>query len=103
LNAAQIILLLISSDFLASDYCYGVEMKRAIERHDLGEATVIPVILRDVDWGRSSFAQLQALPRDARPVTSWLNIDEAFADVARGIRRIIEETSKVSATSIKTS
>src|SRR5713101_6405857 len=46
LNAAQIILLLVSPDFMASAYCYGIEMQRALERHELGEARVIPIILR---------------------------------------------------------
>lgn len=87
LNAAQIILLLVSADFLASDYCYDVEMRRAMERHREGAACVIPVILREVDWSDTPFAELQALPRDAKPVTSWANQDEAFADVARGIRQ----------------
>jgi hypothetical protein len=91
LNTAQIILLLISSDFLASTYCYGIEMKRALERHALGEAIVIPVILRDVDWEGAPFAELQALPKDAKPVTSWTNTDEAFADITRGIRKTIAQ------------
>lgn len=91
LDNAQVILLLISSDFLASDYCYDVEMKRAMERHEKGEARVIPVILRPVDWSGTLFAKLQALPRDAKPVTTWSNQDEAFADVARGIRAAVED------------
>jgi hypothetical protein len=90
LNSADIILLLISPDFLASDYCYGIEMKRALERHAAGDTMVIPIILRPTDWTGSPFAHLQALPRDGKPVTSWLNEDEAFADVAMGIRHYIE-------------
>ena len=91
MNTAQIILLLISADFLASGYCYGVEMRRALERYSLGEARIIPIILRDVDWVGAPFAEFQALPKDAKPVTSWQNIDEAFADIARGIRKMIDE------------
>ena len=90
LNSADLILLLISADFLASDYCYDIELKRAMQRHDAGEAQVIPIILRDVDWRDAQFGKLQALPTNARPVTSWLNRDEAFADIARGIRATIE-------------
>ncbi len=89
LRSAHIILLLISSDFLTSDYCYDIEMKLALERHDRGEAVVVPIILRDVDWSGSKFSHLQALPKDAKPISSWQNIDEAFADVARGIRKLI--------------
>ncbi len=90
-NTAGVILLLISADFLASDYCYDVEVKRAMERHEAREARVIPVVLRAVDWKGAPFRKLQALPRDARPVTSWPNRDEAFADVAKGIRAAVEE------------
>ncbi len=91
LNTARVILLLISADFLASDYCYDVEVKRAMERHEAREARVIPVVLRAVDWKGAPFRKLQALPKDARPVTSWPNRDEAFADVAKGIRAAVEE------------
>lgn len=90
LETAQIILLLISSDFLASDYCYDIEMNRALERHETGAARVIPIILRPVDWKSSPFSKLQSLPKDGKPITSWPNSDEAFLDVARGIRSLIE-------------
>jgi hypothetical protein len=91
LDTAHLILLLISADFLASDYCYDVELKRAMERHEAGQARVIPIILRNVDWQGAPFGALQALPINARPITSWENRDDAFADVARGIRAAIEE------------
>ena len=90
LNSAGVILLLISADFLASDYCYDVEMRRALERHDQGEARVIPVLLRKVDgWQLAPFGKIQSLPTDGKPVTSWKICDEAFADVAGGIRNAI--------------
>jgi len=91
LKTAHIILLLISADFLKSDYCYITEMQQALQRHETKGATVIPIILREVDWRGSPFGKLQALPKNARPVTSWPNPDEAFADVARGVRKAIEE------------
>ena len=91
LNAAGVILLLISSDFLASDYCYDIELVRAMELHATGEACVIPVILREVDWKGAVFGKLQALPKNADPVANWVNRDQAFADVARGIRKAVEE------------
>ena len=93
LNDAQIILLLVSANFLASEYCYGIELKRALEKHKAGKTRVIPIILRPVDWEGAPFSHLQALPTGARPVTDrgWHNRDEAFADVAQGIRRTIEE------------
>src|SRR5437660_37618 len=77
LEAAQIILLLVSADFLASDYCYDKEMKRALEKNEAGEARVIPIILRPVDWTRAPSVKLLALPTGGKPVTSWANRDEA--------------------------
>ncbi len=88
---AKIILLLISADFLASDYCYDIEMKKALELHDSGAARVIPVILRACDWHQSPFGKLQAVPRDGEAITSWNNIDEAFTDVAKRIRIAAQE------------
>jgi hypothetical protein len=90
LESARLILLLVSADFLASPYCFGVELKRAMQRHDAGEALVIPIILRPVDWTGAPFSELQALPTDAKPVTSWSNMDEAFLDIAKGIRAAVE-------------
>src|SRR2546423_7329297 len=87
LEMASIILLLISPDFLASDYCYDIEMQRALERHQRGEARVIPIVLRPVDWHTAPFGHLQSLPRDGKPVTEWDNRDAAFRDIAQGIRR----------------
>ena len=93
LNTAQIILLLISANFIASDYCYGVEMERALERHNNGEARVIPIILRPVDLEGSPFRSLQALPKDAKPVTKWDDRHEAFENIAQGIREVISNFS----------
>lgn len=91
LNTAQIILLLISPDFIASDYCFDIEMTRALERHEAGEARVIPIILRPTEMKGLPFSKLQGLPKDAKPVTSWKDADEALLDVARGIRKVAEE------------
>jgi hypothetical protein len=96
LNAAGIILLLISPDFIASDYCYGVELVRAMERHQAGQARVIPIILRPVDWTGTPFSKLQALPKDGKPITIWANEDEAFLDVAKGIRRAVQDIMTIS-------
>lgn len=91
LKTADIVLLLVSSDFLASEHCYDVEVRRAMERHDTQEARVIPVILRPVDWKGAPFVRLQALPKDAKPITAWANRDDAFLNVAEGIRAAVEE------------
>jgi TIR domain len=70
LNTAKIIILLISANFIASEYCYGNELKRAIERHDAGAAHVIPVILKPCLWNRPKipFSKLNVLPNDALAV-----------------------------------
>lgn len=91
LEESDIILLLLSADFLASDYAYEVEARRALERHMNRDALVIPVILRDVDWSRSPFDKLQALPKDGMPVTIWPNRDSAWRNVTEGIRKAAEK------------
>lgn len=90
LEAADIILLLISSDFIASDYCYEKEMKRALERHDKGEALVLPIVVRDVNLAQAPFADLQYLPTDGRPVTKWPDKDSAWRNVSEGVERAIQ-------------
>jgi Flp pilus assembly protein TadD len=99
LNSASIILLLISADFIASDYCYSIEMEHALERHRRGEARVIPIILRPVSWQSAPFAHIPALPRNGEPITSWRNRDEAFTDTVRGLRQVIE-SQKTSLTNL---
>lgn len=88
LNVADIILLLVSPDFLDSDYCYEVEVRRAIERSQTDEAKVIPVILRPVDWTRTPFSRLVPLPTDGKPVTDWKSYDSAFYDISLGIQDV---------------
>jgi len=90
LDKAQIILLLISADFLSSDYCYSTEMKHALQRHERGEACVIPVILRPADWKIPPLSQLQALPNNAEPVTgNWRTHDEAYLSIVQGVRKSV--------------
>lgn len=98
LNTAQIILLIVSPDFMNSDYCFLDEMKHAIERHERGEARVIPIILRPVYYEKAPFAKLQPLPKNRKPVlgSSWHFQDEAFFEVAEGVRKAIEELSSYS-------
>jgi tetratricopeptide (TPR) repeat protein len=93
LSSAKVILLLISPDFMNSDYINDVEVKRAMERHEAGEARVIPVILRPVDWEGAPFSRLEGLPTDLEPVTSWDDSDEAFLDITKGIRKAVKELS----------
>lgn len=86
IESDEVILLLVSADFLDSDYCYEIEMRRAMERHDAGEAIIIPVILRACDWKRTPFGKLNAVPQDGRPVTRWPDRDEALLQVANAVR-----------------
>jgi tetratricopeptide (TPR) repeat protein len=90
LETAEIILLLITARFINSDYCYDLEMQRALQRHAAGTARVIPIILKPCDWKESPFSHLQVLPKDAKPVTTWENQDEAFLNVVQGLRKAVE-------------
>jgi TIR domain len=90
LNAADIVLLLVSPDFLDSDYCYEVEVRRAIERSEANEAIVIPIILRPVDWTGTPFSCLAPLPTGGKPVTTWKNRESAFYDISLGIQEAVE-------------
>ena len=91
LNTASLIFLLISPDFMASDYCYHIEMPQAMQRHHAEQARVIPIILRPIDWTDTPFSKLQALPTGGRPVTEWANADKAFLNVAMGVRDAIKD------------
>jgi hypothetical protein len=90
-DEADIILLLVSPYFIASDYCYDIEMKRAMERHDKGEARVIPVILEPCDWQKLPFGKLIATPTDGKPISKFPNKHDGFLEVTRAIRKAAEE------------
>lgn len=98
LESAQIILLLVSRNFMDSDYCWNVEVKVALERSGRGEARVIPIIIEPVFWRDGPLGKLQALPKDGKPIRSpsWHSQDEAFFEVAEGIHSVIEEIKKQS-------
>lgn len=89
LDTATLILLLVSSDFLASDYCYDTEMQRALRRHAAGDAQVIPILLRPCVWQSAPFAMLEMLPTGAKPITAWPDRDSAWTDVVTGIRQAL--------------
>jgi internalin A len=84
--------LLISADFIASDYCYDIEMARAIERHDAGEAVVIPIMLRACVITGTPFGTIQGLPKDFLPVVQWADRDVAWKNVAEGIEKALPES-----------
>jgi TIR domain len=91
LEEADIILLLISPYFIASDYCYEIEMKRAMQRHENGEARVIPVILHPCDWQKLPFGKLMATPTDGKPISKFPNKHDGFLEVTKAIRKAVKE------------
>lgn len=100
LEEADIVIFLVSSDFIASDYCYDVEVKQSMERHEKREAVVIPVIIRPCFWQGAPFAKIQATPIDAsglEPITKWKNLDDAWyhvvLDIKEATRRLREKKS----------
>ena len=93
LDSAAIILLLISPEFIASEYCYTVELKRAIERHETGTARVIPVIARPCDWHSLPFGSLKAVPEDGKAITLWSPQDLAYQDISKKLRAVVNELS----------
>ncbi|WP_300432572.1 toll/interleukin-1 receptor domain-containing protein [uncultured Thalassolituus sp.] len=95
LKGSEIILFLISSSFLSSDYCVNVEVETALRMHKASEAQLIPIVVRSVEWSDSPLSALQGLPKDARPVSLWDDQDEAWVDVIRGIKNLIQEFEPV--------
>lgn len=91
LAKADVILLLVSVDFNASDFIWDKELKAAMERHEAGTARVVPIILRRCDWDDMPYAKLQALPRNATPVTEYENRDQAFTEIAQAIEKLVEQ------------
>ena len=90
LEKADVILLLVSEHFIASDFCWGKEMKRALERHDNGSAYVIPIILTPLLWGPAPFGKLQALPKDGRAIALWSPRNSGWKNVVEGIVKVAE-------------
>ena len=82
-------LFLVSADFVASNYCYGIEMSAALEKHRTGKAKAIPVILSPCLWKETPLGELSALPSNGEPVTKWENENAALADAAEGIMRAV--------------
>jgi hypothetical protein len=87
---ADIVILLVSADFLASYYCYEKEMLTALDQHERGTSRVIPVILSPCDWQAAPFAKGLVTPRDGKPVVKWPSVDEAFVDVVQSIREVLK-------------
>lgn len=89
LETCELFLALVSPDYLASGYCYDIEMTRALERHHAGEVRVVPIIIELCEWKKTPLRRLMALPRDGKPVSKWENEDEAYLNVVTELRRIL--------------
>lgn len=96
LNSADIILLLVSVDFNNSEFIYEKELKTAMQRQQVGETRVIPIILRACDWHSAPYGILQALPTGGVPVKQFDDPDVAYTDIAIGIRTVVEYMLKQS-------
>jgi serine/threonine protein kinase len=91
LSQADIILLLVSQKFIASEYCHEKEIKRALERHKKGEARVVPIILSPCDWKNTHFRNLEVLPSGGRPIITWKHRQSAYLDVVEGLKKVIDK------------
>lgn len=91
LNRAHIVLLLLSPDFINSDYCYNIEMKHALEQHHEGRKKVVPIILRPCGWLDTPLKVLKAVPKDGMPITDkrWNTRDEACQNIYEEIKNVI--------------
>ena len=90
LESSRLFLLLVSPDFLASDYCMEREMVRALERNRSGNARVIPIIIEPCDWASTPLRDLKALPQDGKPVSDWTNENNAYLNIVQELRRVLE-------------
>lgn len=95
-ETADVILLMVSPDFIASDYCYNLEMQRALQRHSTGEAIVIPVILRPCDWHDLPFGKLQAGTIDGKPIVHFPTLDDGFLQIVQAIKKSIKQLPRTS-------
>jgi hypothetical protein len=95
LEECHLFIPLMSADFLASNYCYEREMKRALERHDAGTMRVVPVIIQACEWKASPLKKLKALPKDGKPVSDWTNENNAWLDVVTHLRDVIIQLAPV--------
>lgn len=91
---AQIILLFVSPSFIESKYCYHIEVKEALKRHESNEAHVIPIILRPCAWEEAPFSKLQALPQDGKAVTQWVDRDQVCLDIANSVMDVARQGTK---------
>lgn len=92
---SELIIFLISQDFIASEYCYEVEMQKALQQADNGISVVVPVIIRACLWETLPFGKYQALPKDGKPIKSWNDPDKGWMDVEIGLKKVIADINKI--------
>tara|TARA_R110001599_G_scaffold130570_3_gene305841 strand:+ start:92 stop:1048 length:957 start_codon:yes stop_codon:yes gene_type:complete len=100
---ADIVLLLVSNDFIASNYCYEIEMQNSLKRHEHGEAIVIPVILRPCAWHQLPFGKLLAATADGKPIVKYTHIDDGFVEVVNAVSNALDKMNLTSSTSMPVS
>jgi hypothetical protein len=91
LKSADIIIFLISPDFICSDYCCDIEVSEGVKQHNDGKSKVVPIVVRPCDWKEMEIGKIQALPKDAKAVTTWPNRDEGWLNVTFGLKKLINE------------
>jgi replicative DNA helicase len=94
LEQADLVVLLVSPDFIASDYCYGKELACALDMHESGKARVLPIIIRPCEWSNAPFSKIQLLPKDGLPVSKWDDRDDAWLSTVRQLRIASGEISE---------
>lgn len=90
LRQAKVVLLLVSSSFINSDFCMDKELTATMERHTKGECIVVPIIIRPCDFGEMPFAKFQAVPKNAKPISKWEDADEAWLDVVKKLKIVFQ-------------
>lgn len=94
LQDSDVYVFLISPDFVASEYCIEKEVSVALEKHNSGQAIAIPIVVRSVDWLTTPLGKIQALPKNASPISVWGDKDQAWFEVVRGIRLAISDLAR---------
>lgn len=100
LLSSDIIIFLVSSSFISSDYCFSIEMKKALELHKTQEAIVVPIIIRSCDWQSSDFGSIQGLPKDAIPISRWDDQDDGWLNAVNGIKELIKSKATIKTPSL---
>ena len=94
LRNAKVVLLLVSSSFINSDFCIDKELTATMERHAKGECIVVPIIIRPCDFQEMSFAKFQCVPKNAKPISKWEDTDEAWLDVVKQLKKVFSSLQK---------